>query len=385
MIPLRFVLNALPLRKGGGLTIGLEIVRCLPSVTSEHHFHVLASPGVGYEELVARNVTVETIKWAELGEWGQLRFLNTQLPRICERENSDVLFSMGNMASITVKRPQLVLFHLAHMIYPEIVRTMSSGWRQKIHYVVRRRYFAAGIRRSFVAAQTSVAKERLVRQFRIPPERIIVVPNAFSQESYERRPGPRSAALSRLTKRYRLLYLTSYYPHKNLEILVKVALRLRELKQTDFVFVTTLSPDDPDARRFLEYANRTAPDYFFNVGHVPLSEIRSCLEESWALVMPTLLESFSGTYLEAMNAGCPILTSDRDFARAICGDAAIYFDPLDPDDIVKAIFRLRDSDDAREKLVRAGRANLARVTPGWNEVTRTYVQVLERIAIARPK
>ena len=34
--------------------------------------------------------------------------------------------------------------------------------------------------------------------------------------------------------------------------------------------------------------------------------------------LPSLLESYSGAYVEAMSFGVPIVTSDRDFAREVC-------------------------------------------------------------------
>lgn len=99
--------------------------------------------------------------------------------------------------------------------------------------------------------------------------------------------------------------------------------------------------------------------------------------------MPTLLESFSGTYLEAMKAGCPILTSDRDFAREVCGEAALYFDPLDADSIVRTILRLRDEPGLRQRLIAAGQKRLQQRFPTWAEVTERYVELLRKIAQPR--
>ena len=63
----------------------------------------------------------------------------------------------------------------------------------------------------------------------------------------------------------------------------------------------------------------------------PLSLDR-CVEEykkASCVFQPTLAEVFSATYLEAMAMGVPIITSDLDFARDVCGNAAYYFNPDD--------------------------------------------------------
>ncbi|MBA96243.1 MAG: hypothetical protein CMN10_15600 [Roseobacter sp.] len=49
------------------------------------------------------------------------------------------------------------------------------------------------------------------------------------------------------------------------------------------------------------------------------------------------LESFSNNYLEAWLTGRPILASDRDFARNICGGSAIYVDPHNADSLLNGI------------------------------------------------
>jgi glycosyltransferase involved in cell wall biosynthesis len=90
---------------------------------------------------------------------------------------------------------------------------------------------------------------------------------------------------------------------------------------------------------------------------------------SSALILPTLLESFTATYLEAMQFDCPVLTSDLDFAREVCGEAAIYFDPWNVDDMCNAILRLRDDPALQRNLRLQGRERLQKVFPDWKHIT----------------
>jgi glycosyltransferase involved in cell wall biosynthesis len=77
-----------------------------------------------------------------------------------------------------------------------------------------------------------------------------------------------------------------------------------------------------EARRY------SVSDSIFNVGWLTLSECIDWYNRSDIVFLPTLLETFSATYLEAMRMGRPIVTCDLDFARDICKDAAAYFPPL---------------------------------------------------------
>ena len=67
--------------------------------------------------------------------------------------------------------------------------------------------------------------------------------------------------------------------------------------------------------------------------------------------MPTLLESFSGTYVEAMYHNKPIFTSDLDFAKAVCKEGAFYFNPFDEKDILETInYAYSDKKIIEEKI-----------------------------------
>lgn len=99
-----------------------------------------------------------------------------------------------------------------------------------------------------------------------------------------------------------------------------------------------------------------------------------------ALLMPSLLESFSGTYLEAMHFGLPILTSDLDFAREVCHDAALYFDPWDTASIRDAILRVKNESELAHNLCEKGNSRLVGMQKSWDEIVRNILQELLKLA-----
>jgi glycosyltransferase involved in cell wall biosynthesis len=54
----------------------------------------------------------------------------------------------------------------------------------------------------------------------------------------------------------------------------------------------------------------------------------------------------------------PILTSDLSFAYSICGDAAEYFDPFDPEDIANKIIFLVNNINRQKELIQKGEERL---------------------------
>src|SRR6185295_7346645 len=67
-----------------------------------------------------------------------------------------------------------------------------------------------------------------------------------------------------------------------------------------------------------------------------------------AFIFPSLYEGFGLPILEAMACGTPVLTSKVASLPEVAGDAALYFDPQEPDDIRAAMETIITPDTARE-------------------------------------
>lgn len=126
-------------------------------------------------------------------------------------------------------------------------------------------------------------------------------------------------------------FATRDYPHKNTKILPYVADILRSKYGLAVHFYLTL--------RTAEYANKDAffKKYVSAIGEIFPDQCPAFYSQMDGVIFPSLLECFSATPLEAMMMRKPLFASDRDFVRDICGDNAIYFNPLDPAEIAAKI------------------------------------------------
>ncbi len=118
------------------------------------------------------------------------------------------------------------------------------------------------------------------------------------------------------------------------------------------------------------------------IGYVERSQRRDLYAGARMLVQPSFEEGFGITVLEAMSLGVPVVAAARGSLPEVAGDAAIFVDPDNPDDIARGIDRLLDDERvaaecAAKGLVRA-RAFSWRTTA--RRVYETYCQAIARRA-----
>jgi glycosyltransferase involved in cell wall biosynthesis len=80
-------------------------------------------------------------------------------------------------------------------------------------------------------------------------------------------------------------------------------------------------------------------------------EVRYALMSSDIMVFPSLSESFGLGLVEAMEVGCPIAASDLSYAHDVAHEAAVYFNPKDPESIARVVINLLQ-DETKVKLTK---------------------------------
>jgi glycosyltransferase involved in cell wall biosynthesis len=83
-----------------------------------------------------------------------------------------------------------------------------------------------------------------------------------------------------------------------------------------------------------------------------------------AYVFPSLLEGFGLPGLEAMGYGAPVVSSNATCLPEVYDDAAHYFNPLDTDDMARAIDEVLSDESLRNKLIAEGYKQIAKYSWG---------------------
>ncbi len=117
-------------------------------------------------------------------------------------------------------------------------------------------------------------------------------------------------------------------------------------------------------------------------GHVAKAELLVWFNRAQALLCPSLYEGLGLPVLEAMQCGCPVVTSNVSALPEIAGDAAIYVDPGDVNSIAAGIQRILVDPDLRQTLRRRGLARAEQCR--WSEVVEKTLAEYRRVMAEVP-
>lgn len=355
----RLLLNATTVQVGGGLQAAAAFVISALGPPSEVAWSYAVSQRLAAE---LRSLGVDT------GQPDMAVFQSTparsaaarrELMALVKGVEADAVFTVFGPAYVRFPRPHLCgvadgwVTHADALAFGALAGPVA---RLKMRMLCR--YKAQWLRRADAwVVEAEVARKGLIRRIGCPASAVSVVPNTCAPHYLGADDGRR---LLGRAERQRILCFAAYYPNKNLEIVPYVAAALRvQGVVPPFEFVLTLPWDTPELGDLMAQADRLGvADAITNVGPVALADGPALYRSCDLLFQPSLLETFSATYPEAMATGVPLVASDRDFARTICADAALYFPPLEAGAAAAAISRVLSEPGLRESLVHAGRRRL---------------------------
>jgi glycosyltransferase involved in cell wall biosynthesis len=232
------------------------------------------------------------------------------------------------------------LFHLA---MPEFTR----GIHKKIY--ARWMFGQATRKAGAIPVISRFTKDELIRLIPVDENKVHVIHLGVDESWFKIQP-----AASPHPNPY-FLYVGNIKPHKNLKRLLEAFRSVQNQTPHDLLLVGQkegfISGDADVQKEALGFGGRVR-----FTGLVPPELLKQYFLHAQALVFPSLYEGFGMPPLEAMACGCPVTASTAASIPEVCGEAALYFDPLDLGDIAGKMLRLAREKELREELASRGKA-----------------------------
>ena len=229
----------------------------------------------------------------------------------------------------------LTVYDMLHERFPDLFTGADR--------LVSNRKAKAVTRANHIITISDSTRDDLVRYLNVEPGKITVIPLASSLK--------KTAAEYKNNKKPYFLYVGKRDGVKNFDRLLLAFARSTVL-YPDFDLLC-VGGDNFSSEELHTINNLGLND---NVKHLNADDslLASLYAGATVFVYPSLYEGFGIPLLEAMRCGCPVACSNTSCMPEVAGDAAILFDPLDYEDIRKALETIVQSQDMAYTLRKNG-------------------------------
>ena len=172
-----------------------------------------------------------------------------------------------------------------------------------------------------------------------------------------------------------LLYVGTALPHKNLESLIYSFIILRKTHPS--LKLVLAGKKEYYYDKLVDYTKSKdiSKDVVIS-GFVSDEVLKWLYENAICYVFPSLSEGFGLPGLEAMAHGLPVVSSNATCLPEIYSDAAIYFDPLDIEDMSEKIDKVISDKKLRNKLIKKGCSQIKKYS--WEKMDKETLAVYEK-------
>jgi len=286
----------------------------------------LANEQLSFELLAPKNthlnLDLKCISFRQVGHGGGHLWEQLVLPM---HVRNGLLLSLCNASPISV-RNQIVVIHDAS---PFAVRDKHSAAFGMWYRVMLK---SLGRRAKGVVTVSSFSRSELMKYCGIREDKLFIV-NPGKEHICEVEPDYAVLGKHGLSSKQFVLAVSSLSPHKNFASIVKA---VDVLGNVDFDIAIAGS----DNTRIFSRSSNSSSARTKYLGYMKEGELRALYENAACFIHPSLYEGFGLTPIEAMTCGCPVITSNVASLPEVCGDAALYCYPLNPEDIAAKLEQL---------------------------------------------
>lgn len=266
------------------------------------------------------------VSWHSLSE--QTKFL-----KILKKESLDLVHFPYFSFPVFYNKPYVMTIH------DLIINRFPTGkastlplpiyWGKWLGYkfILKRGIFGA---QKIIVPSLAIQNE-LKEEFTVSKDKIKVIYEGGFEN--QRADGKKSI----VGKKY-FLKVGNAYPHKNVNTLLRAFAKIYAKDQS--VYLVFAAKRDFFYKRILEKITYPLMNNIIFIESPTDKELKNLYENAVATIVPSFMEGFGLTAIEALSCGCPILLSDIPVHHEICKDTARYFDPYDETDMAQKMERV---------------------------------------------
>lgn len=285
------------------------------------------------------------------------------LPAYLNKKTPDIMHFPWN-GKVPYNLKDIKVITTLHDVLPLII---PHYFRSKIQEVLYKRNIQKDMDRSnLIVTDSNFSKKEIMDNFDVDTE-ILVLHHGPTIK-------PPSGGFSVEKSNY-FLYVGGYDPRKGLEKLIERFIILNKEKKLESRLIVVGEKNYYSKNLKILIEEGISKGFLEEKGYVSDDSLAKLYSNALALVYPSRYEGFGLPPLEAMNLGCPVITTKCTSIPEICGNAAYYVDLNE--DLDEALITLENDPTIREKLSLKGKKQAARFS--WESTSKIFLNKIENL------
>lgn len=365
-------------QKHGMDVVALELLQRLKNADTGYDISVLVKEDEDHCLTNSKTLRVQILKSAFYPLWEQWI-----LPRFTGSQKNCLLHCTGNTAPVWGNTPLLVTIHdLIFLEQNYLLKKDGGSLYQRFGNVYRSLVVPIVARRAkHIITVSEFQRQVIIKILKIAPAKVSVVYNGADERFFGTiAPG----RIQSVGKKYGIdgfpyiFFLANTEPRKNTDYVLKAfALFCKQYPEyTHKLVIKGLSTEQLDKKiaacGATGYAHR-----IHRVGYIDYADLPVLYQGAAMLWFPSLSEGFGLPIVEAMAGGTPVITSNISVMPEIAGEAALYVNPLVPEELVVQSVVLLTNHPLRNKMIETGRCRAGKFT--WVNSIHSLLSVYEKM------
>jgi glycosyltransferase involved in cell wall biosynthesis len=264
------------------------------------------------------------------------------------------------------------IYDLQYKSYPEFFSVVDIANRDQT-------FKEACLRATKLVAISDYSRDSAIEHGRLDAERISTIYLQMAQRiSQDNKSSTTIISRFDLIPSQYLMYPANFWKHKNHQMLLTAfGIACHSGLSPEIKLLCTGAPGPRQV--LLKHAAQVMGlgDRVVFPGYVSNVEMSALMNNSAAVVFPSLYEGFGLPVIEAMAAGVPVACSATTSIPEVAAGAAVMFDPRIPSQIAQAMVTLVSDLDLRRKCIEAGYKRAAEFSDS-NRMTNEYWSIFKR-------
>jgi glycosyltransferase involved in cell wall biosynthesis len=318
------------------------------------------------------------------------------------------LLNISRVLNITrqpIDKKKLAQADIFHSTYPRIPNQVRSALPNRhiqtvydlTPLILDEKYFPPGLRGinqrlidtiqpdDWVTTISEATRNDLLARRKLNPERVTTIYLAASPELFH--PISDKIIIKAVKQKYELpegnyfLSLHSLAPHKNMEHLIACFKKIISQEKTQDLHLVICGGNKEAGALMTEANQLTAADLEFIhfTGFVDDRDLAAIYSDALGFIFPSLYEGFGLPVLEAMQCGCPAISSNTSSLPEVVGEAGFLVSPTDEDKLCECMLKLYRSSELRANYSQLSLDRSALFS--WQKTVDETVQIYERMML----